>query len=504
MTHKPKVAEVVEHDFDSLPGDHRNPLSHENQSSNPQKHNGYDPWKEIMEAISEKEIMSLRESLQKIAVEKDQHPSGSADSFHLTEKQDFSALFDEQSPCFPEVDDLPDPLPRIHLHHHKRIQGETIHQFYKEQLKTEEEVSDELFSTEFEEEWSSVEEAVQEKDIMELRHKLQFIGKNVSTHPFSADEIGAYLEGSMLPGDLQYFEDELALNPDLQADIELNLELEEAVGEEDVMELRDMMGDILRRQNSTTRDVVEIDAFLEGELNGEDYEEFVREMYENKGLSDEVKLIREVNAALSESEIMELRNELQQISRDIYRQESKSVLQVTPGLKGLTKIGTVAAAMVLVFGFSLLFRTHAPSSLEIYDRFYDSPRALSAFRSASKADDLLNQGIQFYNKGDYASALNCFGSIGKEGENNPAAQFFSGASYQNLQQFSNAVTEYDKVILHKHNLFVEQAEWYRALSLIGSGKFDKASTQLNLIVASKGFYARNAGELQATLKRRKK
>ena len=503
MTHKPKVAEVVEHDFDSLPGEHHNPHSYENHSSNPKKHNGHDPWKEIMEAISEKEIMSLRESLQMIAAEKVQDLSSSGDSFHLTEKHDFSALIDELNPGLPDVDDLSDPLPRIHLHHHKRIQGETIHEFYKEQLKTVEEVSDEISSTEFEEEWPLVKEAVQEKDIMELRQKLQFIGSNVSTHPFSAEEIGAYLEGSMSPGELQLFEDELALNPDLQADIELNQELEEAVGEEDVMELRDMMGDILRRQNSTTRDVAEIDAFLEGELSAEDYAEFVQEMFENKGLSDEVKLNREVNAALSESEIMELRNELQQISHDIYRQESKSVLPVAPGMRGLAKIGTVAAVMVLVFGFSILFRTSEPSTLEIYDRFYDSPRALSAFRSASNADDLLNEGIQFYNKGDYASALYCFGSIGQEREINPAALFFSGASYQNLQQFGNAVTEYDKVILHKQNLFVEQAEWYRALSLVGSGEFDKAGSQLNLIMVRKGYYYQNAGELLATLKRRK-
>ncbi len=505
MTHKPKDAEVVEHEYDNLPGDHLNPLSHEIENSNSPKLNGHDLWREIREAVSEKDIVNLRENLQTIVAEKEKNFLDPGDLFHLIEKQDIDSLSDGLNQEMPDMNDIFEPLPRIHFHHHQRSNGETIHHFYKEQLKPSDELADEPSSFVTDQEWALVAEAIQEKDIMELRQKLQFIENSTSTYSFSTEEIEAYLEGSMLPGELQAFEDELALNLDLQVDIALNLELEEAVAEKDIMALRELMGSLFQRQNSTPHGVAEIDAFIEGESDSEAYAEFVEEMNESQGLRDEVNLIKEVNSALSESDIVNLRSNLQHLSHEIYQQETKSFLAVSPALRNLKKLGTVAAFLLVVFGFSLFFRLNDPSVKDIYDQVYDSPRALSAFRSASShANDYLSEGIALYNQGDYPAALHSFGKTDREGAINPVAAFFSGASYQNLEQLGKAVTEYDKVILHKQNLFVEQAEWYRALSLLGSGDFDKAEGQLSSIVVRKGFYSRNARELLATLEKKKR
>ncbi len=505
MTHKSKVAEVVENGFDNLPGTPVYTFPHFEETSKSPIFNGHDPWSEIREAVSEKDIMNLRESLQKILSEKGNIPHNSGDLFHLTKNQDLDALSGGLNQVLPNVEDLLEPLPKIHIHHHQRSEGETIHPYYKEQLHTGEDVSDEFFPVENEDDWTLVAAAVQERDIMDLRQKLQFIGSNSITHPYTTEEIEAYLEGSLLPEELLVFENELAVNDELQSDVELNLELEEAIGEEDVMELRGMLGGIIRSQNSTTRTVAEIDSFLEGELDHGNYAGFVEEMADNQGLRNEVKLMQDVNASLTENDIMKLRSELQQVIHAISQHETQSVIPVATGRNMLRKVGTAAAILLMVFGFSFLFRQNESSIPEVYTQFYEPPGALSAFRSAgSRAGDYLSEGIACYNRADYQAALRYFGKIAPGDKVNPAAAFYSGASYQNLEKYAYAVAEYDKVILHKQSIFVEQAEWYRALSLLALGNTSQASSQLNQIVVRKGFYAKHAGELLATLERRKR
>ena len=136
MTHKSKVAEVVENGFDNLPGTPVYTFPHFEETSKSPIFNGHDPWSEIREAVSEKDIMNLRESLQKILSEKGNIPHNSGDLFHLTKNQDLDALSGGLNQVLPNVEDLLEPLPKIHIHHHQRSEGETIHPYYKEQLHT--------------------------------------------------------------------------------------------------------------------------------------------------------------------------------------------------------------------------------------------------------------------------------------------------------------------------------------------------------------------------------
>ena len=71
---------------------------------------------------------------------------------------------------------------------------------------------------------------------------------------------------------------------------------------------------------------------------------------------------------------------------------------------------------------------------------------------------------------------------------------------QNLERFSEAISEYSKVIAHGDNMYIEEAEWYRSLCYMKSGKKDLAKTELLAIVNRNGFYKNDAKAVLRRLK----
>jgi tetratricopeptide (TPR) repeat protein len=397
-----------------------------------------------------------------------------------------------------------EPLPKIHAHHHRRASSETTHQLYREQMKTDAQDHNALNEGDNDQEWIILREAVSEKDIMNLRESLRQIGSSNVSHNYFSDDIERYLEGEMSSEELEMFDGELAVNPQLNRDIEMHVEVEEAVAETDIISLRESLGHIMSRQSSTARNLEEIDAFLENELAEDDNASFFEEMANDKDLKAEVNLIRELNASLGEKDIIQLRGELEQISKDAFRQESKSILPVNRLPRKFRIAGIAAAVLVLLLGVSPVMKYMSESGITPYEQFYDQPSSLSAFRSAdADAVNLMSKGFDLYNQGDYNKALLVFHDVLKINENMPSARFYSGASYQGISQFSNAIIEYDKVIEQNNNLFVEQAEWYRALCYLGLDDRDNASSSLYAIMEKKGFYKEKAQRVLARLNREK-
>jgi hypothetical protein len=61
-----------------------------------------------------------------------------------------------------------------------------------------------------------------------------------------------------------------------------------------------------------------------------------------------------------------------------------------------------------------------------------------------------------------------------------------------MERFDEAIPEYSRVIKHGDNMFVEEAEWYRALCYVKLGKKDSAREQLLAIINRNGYYAADA------------
>ena len=174
-------------------------------------------------------------------------------------------------------------LPKLHIYQHEIASKENVHHFYKEQeltraaVEEEESFTDEALMLE-------IEEAIMEKDVLQLRDNLKQVAQSMPEHDYSQEEIDEYLSNDMPDEIRAEFEKELSMNSRLAADVKLHQEIEQAIMETEVLDLRAQMEDIMGTQASYHQEFVDIEKYLEKDLSDAEIAEFENDMFENSGL----------------------------------------------------------------------------------------------------------------------------------------------------------------------------------------------------------------------------
>jgi tetratricopeptide (TPR) repeat protein len=119
---------------------------------------------------------------------------------------------------------------------------------------------------------------------------------------------------------------------------------------------------------------------------------------------------------------------------------------------------------------------------------------------AVSAEEVLKSGLFSFRNAHYETAQGRFLLLCKQNENDANAFFYSAMSYFYLKKADKSIAAFDKVLSMQNNVFREEAMWYKAQELILKNDREEAQKLLNLLIAEKGFYAREAKKLQATLR----
>ncbi len=488
MTHDEKFFEWIE-DYcqDNLPGSEKSEFETELRS-NEELREEMMLERELCKAISENDILDLREKLQQVAVETRRGTT----PFQLLEG--FEAFHTPEDLLPPKaLLDYFESLPKAHIYQHELVKDEVIHEFYLEQERREAEALGEFESESDPEGFpEGLEEAILESDIINLRDTLAQVANATREH-FSTEEIDRYLNKEMTSGELTLFEKEHSANRMLQREINIHRELEEAVMELDIINLREEIALLTTRESSWNVSNLQIEKYLEGQLEGEELETFNHELTENKDLKSEIVFRHNLNHAISEEDVINLRNKLDRVKQEVKIKELKSVIPETKSIPAY--IWKTAVAVVAVM---LLFSTLFNSSSGTYNHVYESPQ-WSPQRSVSSGMDLLQQANIHYMNGAFEEAIAIYDVAIKTATEDPFVfHFYKGASFQNLGNYKDAIPEYTQVIGHGDNLFVEEAEWYRALCYLKLGDQENTRKQLLAIREKNGFYA---GKAKAILKK---
>ncbi|OQA10433.1 MAG: Anaphase-promoting complex, cyclosome, subunit 3 [Bacteroidetes bacterium ADurb.Bin397] len=108
--------------------------------------------------------------------------------------------------------------------------------------------------------------------------------------------------------------------------------------------------------------------------------------------------------------------------------------------------------------------------------------------------NLLTDPIVLFNKGRYESSLEQFSQILKINPGDQNASFYSGLCHFHLKDYSKALKLLKPIAANSLSPFYEEAEFYKARTLIASGKIDEGKQLLEQIVNKNGFYANQAAE----------
>ncbi len=457
---------------------------------------------EVEQAIGETDIAGLRENLNKIIQQKpDSEKISVFDSFSFGLSEELSSYQNmDRTINTNDILNLGLSFPKIHLYQHKVAGKENIHQFYKEQFEPEAVNEEESFTSFDEELFSGVRNALEENDIADIRANLKQIARSIPAHHYSVEDIDNYITDLMEPGMKSQFEEELSLNTALSLDVQLTREIDLASAENDIMQLRASLKEIQKAEFNTSARIQEIEEYIYNELPEEEMASFEAELSSNIELADEINLIRDIDLALKENEIMQLRSKLRDIAGDVAAEKQTERSFATKIYAKRVLVASVAASLVLLLGITgLLSRQSSPE--EIYQKFYNTYQTSGISRSATaEANQTLVTALQKFDDKDYEAALNLLQQVVSNDQNNAAVHFYAGAALQETGKYNMAISEYETVIVNNDNLFTEQAQWYIGLCYLQTNENKKAYKQFKKIADSQGFYQQKAKAILKKIK----
>jgi tetratricopeptide (TPR) repeat protein len=291
-------------------------------------------------------------------------------------------------------------------------------------------------------------------------------------------------------------------------------EIEQAVSESDVMELRNSIKQILATGNIDVTDF-EIDSYLSGDMPLKDVENIEKLIKTNKAADKQVKLHREINKAISETDIHTLRaaitaiiNENQQVDAvplkqiDDYlldylnekeRLEFEAELSDNEKLRKETKFNneinqSVTEKDILRLRASLKeitgenneetkIRRLIPETRNKHLRYIGAAASITAIISAS-AYSLLKPNPT--NEKLYEQAYKPYSSVGLYRSMSSSDNAFKGIEQYNLQNYESALKHFDLVI--SENNMHPVGNYYSGLCYLEMEQYNKAIQHFKKVI----------------------
>lgn len=449
---------------------------------------------EILQAVQERDIISLRENLNKVAADQgitnksEEFIFSDSFNFGLAEEISSSAQNFSRTVNTDDIINFTQSFPKIHLYQHNIAAKENIHQFYKEQNESdssyEEESNSPLENALFED----IKNALEESDVLDIRANLKQIATSMPEHSRSTEEIHDYIYNQMSLEERAEFDEELVFNSKLAKDVQLYKDIDMAATENDIMELRSSLRKIQKAELQTTTRIEEIEDYIYDRLSEMELASFESELADNKELVAEIELVENIDKALQENDIMQLRAKLGNIANDNINEKQAERSIAFKFRHRRIALSVVAASLILLLGITGLLSKYT-SEGNVYQKFYAKYETTGISRSSNtEADKTLSIALQKFNNQEYETALNLLQEVISKDNDNSVGHFYSGVTLQELGRYHRAIEEYQAVVINKDNLFVEQAEWYIGLCYLQTSESEKAIKQFNRIANGKGFY----------------
>lgn len=445
-------------------------------------------FKEIITSIQEKDIIDLRANLKAICNDNVTQTSEHV-YFDLAQNLTVNSVGDFTT----EISISENTLQQIHIDNHKKTLNGRIHQINLQTDPNQESLlNKQIDDFSF---WEEIKEAVLEKDVIELRNNLNEITSEGQVY-LTDQEIDEFLSNELPPDQMAEIEKMIANNKILFSHLQLHKEIDEAIQEQDIIKLRGSLFSMIEKEQQVEpNEMKRIDDYLLDYLDESDRADFEAHLAENIKLMEEVRLQAEINDSILEKDILKIRASLSEITGE--SKESTKIRKFIPdNLKEKPlQLISAAASIAAVVSAGFLSLNHENMNAEkLYRQVYHPYEATGLFRSATVANPAIN-GIDLYNAHRYDEAIVQFSSVLNDNCDHPMSNFFTGLCYMEKNEFDKAIGSFQNVIDEKDNLFIEQAQWYMALSYMGANKEKDAYELLNRIVGNSGYYRRNAKEL---------
>ena len=222
-----------------------------------------------------------------------------------------------------------------------------------------------------------------------------------------------------------------------------------------------------------------IEEYLAGDLSVREQTEFEELLRNDPDLMKEFLLRKDINEAISENDVMDLRNNLNKIVNS----ESK-IRNIYRNSFIISSVAAVAVILIVISCF-YLFSNKNVSGTEIFNSYYSTYPTITSFRSSvdiTVQEQLLNEAFSSYDDGKYSIASDYFNQILTDDKSNTMAQFYLALCEIELENFDKSEKLLNELILKNNHIFWEQAHWYLALVYLKQNDTGNAKSIFKIII----------------------
>ncbi|MBN2522398.1 MAG: hypothetical protein JXB24_03945 [Bacteroidales bacterium] len=239
-----------------------------------------------------------------------------------------------------------------------------------------------------------------------------------------------------------------------------------------------------------------IETYLDGKLNKEGSEKIKVLMNKNKEFSAEVNLHNDINESVKDDQIFELRN-------NIITLLNKKDTETTSGEKAnFMKYMKypVAAAILLLIGFSLFQILSFKSPEEIFHLYYNPYQTDITTRSVINSTDKIQLSYILYQEGNYEVSFEILKKYLEKNTADQAARFYYSMNAIELDKNDLAISELLIILEDSFTPYSLHARWYLAMLYLKTGEVEKSRKYLHLLANEENIYTKRSKTILKKLK----
>jgi tetratricopeptide (TPR) repeat protein len=233
-----------------------------------------------------------------------------------------------------------------------------------------------------------------------------------------------------------------------------------------------------------------IEKYLMHDMSVGEIKKFEKELSEDSNLRKEFFLRKEINEAILEDDIIDLRESLNEIT---FNKNSNGLINFIESHK---KNLAIAATIIILISLSLSFLYPLrQSSDQLLNSYYNTYPALANVRSLENKEEsevLINESFDFYEKHNYKKASELFCEVLILDNNNVVAQFYLALCELENNNFAESEEYFLDLIRNRDHLFWEQSHWYLAMLYLKQEKKEKAKSIFKEILDKEMVYKNKA------------
>lgn len=240
--------------------------------------------------------------------------------------------------------------------------------------------------------------------------------------------------------------------------------------------------------------------YLDNELSDKELARFEQELNSSPDLMVDLDLYKEIDEAISDTEVLDFRAQLTDLRKDSRRMEAgRTILRFS---KPWHYAATAAVALLVAIGLATILGQ--PLSNEVlFSKYMKTYELVLNNRSTELTIErqYLSEAESSYLEGDYQTAIMYFDKVLQLNATKPEANFYKGLSLMEIDNHLDASRSFNKVIDHQDNLYIQKAEWFLAGCLLAMDDTLQAKRKLSKIARSENhYYSKDAKKVLKRMK----